>query len=826
MLDPDISTDDALRLLSTPLDAFDPEPRGPHGWTRRHFLQAIGAGMFAGATAGTIGTEFFGGDIPEAWAGTPIGPTDGILVVVTLYGGNDGLNTFVPFGDGAYYTKRANIAIPANQVLAVNGSVGFAPQLTYLKNLYDAGQVAAVQGIGYPSPDLSHFTSMAIWMNGQYGNGPLSTGWVGRWLDGQPSATADLAAASLDSSVPLHMQGAVRRAAGIPPNGGMFGVDTAASDLRMYGGLRALAATSAGRGLLHDTFTSTMVRQLDLATEVAPAFKAALPSGGELTRELTIAARLINANIGLRVIDISRGGFDTHDSQNNALPGLLTDLNAGLQAFYATLSPSFHSRVTIMTVSEFGRTVASNDSGGTDHGTANTSFVIGPNVRGGLYGQMPSLTNLPSNGRMAHAVDFRALYGTVLDGWLGGGGSTILNGGFENLGLFHGGPGSAPPTTTPIVLGPSVASGFVSLSPLRLFDTRDGTGGRLGALQQGEEWTFPLAGQYGIPAEATAVAINLTAVDATAPTYVTVWPGGTARPVSSNLNPVPGMAVPNLVVTQLGPAGSIGLFNNSGDLHLVGDLVGYFVSSSSLRLKPLTPARLLDTRDGTGAVLGPLGPGQSVNLKVTGVGEVPTNAKAVALNVTVTQPTDGSFLTVWPAGDTRPNASSVNMVPGQTVPNMVLARVGTDGKISIYNNSGSTHVVVDVIGAFADNASGRFVAIQPGRVLDTRDGTGVTAGRVAQDPVVLKLTGARGVPTNGVSAVLMNVVAVTPVGDTFVTVYPSGGERPLASNLNAVTGQVVPNMVLARLGADGCAALYNNAGHLDLVADVMGYFTT
>lgn len=522
MLDPDISAVDALRLLSTPNDAYGDEPRGPRGWTRRTFLQAVGAGVFGGAAIGTIGSEFFGGDVPEAWAGTPIGPTDGILIVVTLYGGNDGLNTLVPYGDATYYTKRTNIAIPASQVLAVNGSVGFAPQLSYLKQLFDAGQVAAVQGVGYASPDLSHFTSMAIWMNGQYGAGPLSTGWVGRWLDGQPAATADLAAASLDSSVPLHMQGAVRRAAGIPPNGGMFGVDTGASDVRMYNGLRSLGAVGAGRGTLHDTFTSTMVRQLDLATEVAPAFKAALPSGGQLTRNLTIAARLINANIGLRVFDIARSGFDTHDNETTAMAGLLQDLNAGLQAFYATLSPAFHSRVTIMTVSEFGRTVASNSSGGTDHGTANTSFVIGPNVRGGLYGQMPSLTSLDRNGRMVSTVDFRALYGTVLDGWMGGGGSTIVNGNFENLGLFSGGPGSVPQTITPIVLGPSVASGFVSLAPLRLFDTRDGKGGRLGALQQGEEWSFPLAGQYGIPPEATAVAINLTAADATAPTYVTV----------------------------------------------------------------------------------------------------------------------------------------------------------------------------------------------------------------------------------------------------------------------------------------------------------------
>ena len=135
MLDPDISTEDALHLLSRPSD-LDDEPVGPQGWTRRTFLQAIGAGVFGGAAVGTIAGEFFGGDIPEAWAGTPIGANDGIVVVVTLYGGYDGLNTFVPYGDGNYYSRRANIAIPQNQVLAVNSSVGFAPQLTYLKTHY------------------------------------------------------------------------------------------------------------------------------------------------------------------------------------------------------------------------------------------------------------------------------------------------------------------------------------------------------------------------------------------------------------------------------------------------------------------------------------------------------------------------------------------------------------------------------------------------------------------------------------------------------------------------------------------------------------------
>ncbi len=275
MLDPDISTEDALHLLSRP--DHDDERPGPHGWTRRRFLQAIGAGVFGGAAVGSIAGEFFGGDIPEAWAGSPIGPNDGILVVVTLYGGYDGLNTFVPYGDGNYQSRRANIAIPAQQVLPVDGNVGFAPQLTYLKSLYDAGMVAAIQGTGYANPDLSHFTSMAIWMNGRFGGGPASTGWIGRWLDGQPSDVADLAAASLDSSVPLHMQGAVRRAAGIPPNGGMFGFDNQPSDQRMYAGLRAMSAASGGRGALHDLYNQTMRRQLDLAAEVAPAFGRPCP---------------------------------------------------------------------------------------------------------------------------------------------------------------------------------------------------------------------------------------------------------------------------------------------------------------------------------------------------------------------------------------------------------------------------------------------------------------------------------------------------------------------------------------------------------------------
>jgi hypothetical protein len=170
------------------------------------------------------------------------------------------------------------------------------------------------------------------------------------------------------------------------------------------------------------------------------------------------------------------------------------------------------------------------------------------------------------------------------------------------------------------------------------------------------------------------------------------------------------------------------------------------------------------------------------------------------------------------------------MVPGSTVSNMVFARVGEGGKVRVYNNTGSTHVVIDVLGAFVPGASSRYVAVSPARALDTREGVGAPrarlSARLSGGALDVGLTGRCGVPSSGVSAVLLNVTAVTPSAGTYVTVFPSGRGRPLASNLNVDPGQVVPNMVLARLGSNGAASMYNNTGDVDLVGDVMGYFTT
>jgi hypothetical protein len=454
-------------------------------------------------------------------------------------------------------------------------------------------------------------------------------------------------------------------------------------------------------------------------------------------------------------------------------------------------------------------------------------FAIGANVKGGFYGTPPSLAVPNRWSRLQSTLDFRNVFGSVLDGWMGGGGSTILNGSFQNLGLFRAGPGDPPPNPKdpPIVVQPTPPSELTSLAPVRVFDTRDGTGGRTTPLGAGETWTFTMTGKHGVPADAVAVVLNLTAVGATSPTYVTAYPAGQSRPFTSNLNPVPGLVVPNMVTARLGSTGAVAFYNNSGNVHLVADLVGYYRAGSSTGLSPLVPARLLDTRDGTGGRNTPLGAGQSFDLQVTGRGGVATNATAVVLNVTVTQPTAASYVTVWPTGSTRPTASSVNMVAGQTVPNMVIAKLGTGGKVSLFNFAGSSHVIVDVLGAFRPIGSGQYVAVSPSRMLDTRDGTGAAKAPVGQTPLNVSLTGRNGVPDNGVSAVLLNVTAVSPTQSTYVTVYPGGSARPTASNLNVVAGQVIPNMVVARLGPGGEVLFYNNSGTVDLVADVVGYFT-
>ncbi len=239
---------------------------------------------------------------------------------------------------------------------------------------------------------------------------------------------------------------------------------------------------------------------------------------------------------------------------------------------------------------------------------------------------------------------------------------------------------------------------------------------------------------------------------------------------------------------------------------------------------PLAPSRILDTRIGGS----PLGPDASMNVQVTGAGGVPaTGVSAVVMNVTVTNTTTSSYLTVWPAGAFRPTASSLNWVAGQTVPNLVEVALGTNGQVSVYNPLGRTDIVIDVEGyvpvqSGPPGPAGLFNPLTPARVLDTRLSSGPIG---AMQSINLTMGGAGGVPGAGVSAVVLNVTATGATAPSYVTVFPTGSAVPTASNLNFSAGQTVPNRVIVKLGTGGSVSFFNRFGSVDVVADVAGWFT-
>jgi hypothetical protein len=247
------------------------------------------------------------------------------------------------------------------------------------------------------------------------------------------------------------------------------------------------------------------------------------------------------------------------------------------------------------------------------------------------------------------------------------------------------------------------------------------------------------------------------------------------------------------------------------------------------RYTPLPPSRILDTRYGNGAPTAKLGAGRSLDLQVTGRGGVPSSGvSAVVMNVTATAPTAASQVTVWPTGSGRPETISVSFASGQTIAGLVVAKLGPDGRVSLFNRSGDTHVIADVVGWYDDGtaASGaRFSPLAPSRILDTRFGNGAPVAKVGpKSSIELQVTGRGGVPAAGVSAVVMNVTVTEPTLGSHLTVWPAGTARPLASNLNYVGRQTVPNLVVAKVGSGGKVSLFNNSGHTHLIADVVGYY--
>jgi len=381
---------------------------------------------------------------------------------------------------------------------------------------------------------------------------------------------------------------------------------------------------------------------------------------------------------------------------------------------------------------------------------------------------------------------------------------------------------------------------FYPLAPARLLDTR--TPADAPALQPAQARYLQVTGHGGVPATGvSAIVANDTVVSPTAGSWLTVWPAGGPLPAVSNLNYTPGQTVPNLVTVKVSGNGQIGLQNQFGTANVIVDVVGYY-SDGTLDEAPdgsrftatVSPTRILDTR--TTVPPKPLGPGDA-NLKsvqVAGIGGVPSAASAVVMNVTAVTPTTGSWLTIWPHGVSEPLASNLNYSAGQTVPNLVIMKVGDQGKVDMVNAFGSVDVIFDVVGYFQNTpsppAGSRFRDIAPGRLADTRVNF-PSGGRLGSNSIrSFQIAGqsplgggVAPVPATGAVAVVLNVTVVSPSGGGYATVYPSDATQPLASNLNFVGGQVVPNLVTARLGADGAVKVFTTTA-TDVIIDVVGWY--
>lgn len=384
----------------------------------------------------------------EALTSRPVVPDDRVLVVVQLGGGNDGLNTVIPFADPQYYRVRQTIGIPERELLqlAKGSGVGLHPRLAGVKDLYDNGLCAVVQGVGYPNPNRSHFASMDIWHTGETSG--TGDGWLGRYFDcecegtpGQPNK--DIPGESgiaLGRTAPLAMQGRLYKPISFetPDLFRWTGLDLHESLAAPY---ETITRAEPDEDLAHNPNAQFLMRTALDAQVASDRIRKAVESrplvaypGNELARQLAMVAAMIRAGLETRVYYVTLGGFDTHAGQggaNGRHANLMDQFSSSVAAFYADLKAQGNDkRVLTMSFSEFGRRVAQNGSGGTDHGTAAPMFFFGPMVKAGVHGRHPSLTDL-DDGDLKFHTDFRSVYADVLTSWMRADPKRVLGGSFK-----------------------------------------------------------------------------------------------------------------------------------------------------------------------------------------------------------------------------------------------------------------------------------------------------------------------------------------------------------------------------------------------------------
>jgi uncharacterized protein (DUF1501 family) len=405
--------------------------------TRRMFLQT------GGLVAWGLSAPRFLQRTAAAAPGTgKPGAKETLLVVIELTGGNDGLNTVVPFKDANYAKYRPTLKLPSRDLKKVNDELGLHPSLTGMAELLEQGCLTIVQGVGYPNPSQSHFRSMDIWQAASTSDN-LSEGWLGKALKKLPAAQSFHLKGSNERS-PLAFEGAPVRVPSITTLA-EFQLRTAAASGADAVEQRAViegAARPGSPGNLLDfvqrtaanTYASSR-RLQEIGRNYQP--KSPYPNT-PLANKLKLAAQLIDADLGARIFYVSQDGYDTHASQAPAHANLLGTLSGAISAFFKDLSArGQRDRVLIMTFSEFGRRAKENGSRGTDHGSGAPLFLVGGQVKSGVIGAHPDLEKL-ENGNLRHHTDFRQVYATVLDRWLGVPSSEVLGGTFQGVDFLKG----------------------------------------------------------------------------------------------------------------------------------------------------------------------------------------------------------------------------------------------------------------------------------------------------------------------------------------------------------------------------------------------------
>lgn len=409
----------------------------------------------------------------------------------------------------------------------------------------------------------------------------------------------------------------------------------------------------------------------------------------------------------------------------------------------------------------------------------------------------------------------------------------------------------------------TVSWAFRAAPPNRILDTRVGNGGPATKFAAGTTRRVKIAGRGGLPGpNIGSVALNLSTVNSTAASFLTIYPAGNARPLAANVNFAAGQALSSLTIVKLNNSGgagatdgSVDVYNHAGSTDVVIDVAGWFEEDATpeageftaINPTPTIKPRILDTRTGVGAIAGKVAPNATVNLLVAGRASLPAASEisAVALILTATEPTGAGFLSSYPRSGTRPPTSDLNFTTSRTVTNLAIIRVSQEasslGRINIDNvGNSNTHVVADVVGYFKRDGApgdGGYVptslsgpsATDGPRILDTRTGRGVPTGFSGKlgpaSTMSFKVLGVGGIPAVGVDSVVLNVTVTQPTAASFLTAFPTGTARPpLLSNLTFPSGLTVSNAVIVKVGAGGKVDLYNHAGSTHVVIDVQGYF--